>query len=377
MPVNLWDIPYTIPQLGYASHGHFRYYGKFPSSVAAQLLERFPPQRPGQYVLDNFCGSGTTLVEAGLRGIPAIGTDISWLAVLASRVKTRAVDLEQVRSLKARLLAALPQPAAQQRSDPFRDKWFSAEASGKLAILKAGLAALDDGPAKDFLILAFLAIVRRVSLAYDGEVRPHINRRKVPKEVYRAFDKKVEDMVSGHEDFMAALRGDAAARAYVMDNRDLSRFADGNCYLVVSHPPYLNSFAYGPVFSLEYHWGAGLHALEHEAPAARAQELRAWPATDALVDRYYRHLADCYAETRRIQPEGGLLAVVIGDCTRHRVLEPVIEKAIRIVSDAGYRLLERNYRTTHYGLGKYAYDFRAGYHGASQKRDGVFIFQAR
>src|ERR1035441_3307092 len=66
---NSWDIPYTITQLSYLTHSHYRYYGKFPSAVAGQILEDFAPGQEGHYVLDNFCGSGTFLVEAQLRGI--------------------------------------------------------------------------------------------------------------------------------------------------------------------------------------------------------------------------------------------------------------------------------------------------------------------
>ena len=35
-----------------------------------------------------------------------------------------------------------------------------------------------------------------------------------------------------------------------------------------------------------------------------------------------------------------------------------------------------NYRTTHYGLGKYAYKHRADYHDdINGKKDGILIFQ--
>ena len=39
-------------------------------------------------VLDPFCGSGTVLLEAALRGHLAIGVDVNPLARLLSRVKT-------------------------------------------------------------------------------------------------------------------------------------------------------------------------------------------------------------------------------------------------------------------------------------------------
>lgn len=78
---------------------------------------------------------------------------------------------------------------------------------------------------------------------------------------------------------------------------------------------------------------------------------------------------------KRIQPVGGYLAIVIGDCTRNGELIPVIDKTIELVKEIGYTPFEYNFRTTHYGLGKYAYSHRADYHGDAEKRDGILVFR--
>lgn len=49
--------------------------------------------KPGDIVLDPFCGSGTTLVQANELGIHAVGVDISQFNVLLSNVKVRKHDL--------------------------------------------------------------------------------------------------------------------------------------------------------------------------------------------------------------------------------------------------------------------------------------------
>jgi len=59
--------------------------------------------------------------------------------------------------------------------------------------------------------------------------------------------------------------------------------------------------------------------------------------------------------------------------TRNGKLIPVVDKTIQIVESIGYKLSELNYRTTHYGLGKYAYNHRADYHGQQEeKKDGLY-----
>ena len=95
--INIWDIPHSIGKLSYLVHSHYRYYGKFPSVVAGQILKKYPPKNPKEdFMLDNFCGSGTSLVEAKLRGINSIGIDISWLSILASKVKISEIDFNSI-----------------------------------------------------------------------------------------------------------------------------------------------------------------------------------------------------------------------------------------------------------------------------------------
>jgi tRNA G10 N-methylase Trm11 len=48
-------------------------------------------------VCDPFCGSGTTLVEANVLGIEAVGCDISEFNCLLSRVKTAEYDIALAR----------------------------------------------------------------------------------------------------------------------------------------------------------------------------------------------------------------------------------------------------------------------------------------
>lgn len=378
--VNEWDIPNTIKELSYLTHSHYRYYGKFPSVVAGQILEQLPPPSNKHYVLDNFCGSGTTLVEAKLRGIKSFGLDISWLSVLASNVKVSNVDISTVQA-ELRLLVEWFEKnkcSFEAPEDSFSQKWFEDCAAKDLNAIRHYLLNLTVSEVKDFLVVAFIGIVRRVSKAHDGEVRPHINKKKKQRDVISAFAKKVNDMCKDHIDFIGLVDDNVNATSLLGDNLSLpEQFDDGLCYLAISHPPYLNSFNYAPVFSLEFYWGDLFE--EHYTGGVKKlykSEMRAHPANEKLTEGYFSHLKKCYEETYRIQKDGAYLAIVIGDCTRNKKLVPVVQKTIELVKEIGYELVEVNYRTTHYGLGKYAYSHRADYHGdQEEKKDGIIIFK--
>ncbi|MHA2367854.1 MAG: DNA methyltransferase [Candidatus Hodarchaeales archaeon] len=70
------------------------YLGKFIPQLAEFFLKR--AFKPGDWILDPFAGSGTTLVEANTLGIHSIGIDISEFNCLMTRAKVAQYDLKRM-----------------------------------------------------------------------------------------------------------------------------------------------------------------------------------------------------------------------------------------------------------------------------------------
>ncbi len=90
------------------------YKGKFIPQLVEYFLDEHTDEfkqqvffHPGDIVLDPFCGSGTTLVQANELGLHAIGIDISAFNVMISNVKIRKHDLPgllvEIKKLNQRL----------------------------------------------------------------------------------------------------------------------------------------------------------------------------------------------------------------------------------------------------------------------------------
>ena len=244
--------------------------------------------------------------------------------------------------------------------------------------IKSILIYLQKDIESDFFVLAFLAVIRRLSKAYDGEVRPHINKNKKMKDPFTFFSKKVNEMILSIEELANDYPNTVQALTYNCDTtKDYTKnLSNKHFWLVVSHPPYLNCFDYLAVFKLELEWSIGFNNLwvDKDLKTIKQLELKSWPAKENLIKSYYEALKACYEVTYRLQTKGDKLAIVIGDCTINGVLEPVHLKLIDIVEMIGYKVVELNYRTTNYTTGKYAYKNRADYQGG-EKRDAIIIFE--
>jgi len=86
------------------------YKGKFIPQLVEYFLDdhtdEFKNQvyfHPGDIILDPFCGSGTTLVQANELGIHAIGIDVSAFNTLISNVKVKKYDIEQIQDISRKI----------------------------------------------------------------------------------------------------------------------------------------------------------------------------------------------------------------------------------------------------------------------------------
>jgi DNA modification methylase len=82
-----------------APHDFYRYPARFSPVFAREAIKAFT--KPGDFVLDPFCGGGTTLVEALSLGRRAAGMDVSSLAAFLARTKTTPISIHDKREIAA------------------------------------------------------------------------------------------------------------------------------------------------------------------------------------------------------------------------------------------------------------------------------------
>ena len=271
--------PTTIPTTFRGSHGTVRrrdtathwihwYPAKMFHRIPAEILSASPS--PHLTVLDPFCGSGTVLLEAALRGHRAIGIDVNPLARLISRVKTTRLD---VRSLSERATYVSRQAQA-AGSIPGPDRlpayWFLPGARLALVRTHRAIQEISYLPHRNFLRISLSAIVRRSSLA-DPSVPPpvrlsekraqrastryrrHLERALAvtPRTVYEAFSARVQSNIMR----MSALSNVSGyGHARILNDpaeAAMTGLPTQSVDLVITSPPYCGAQKYVRSLKLE------------------------------------------------------------------------------------------------------------------------------
>jgi DNA modification methylase len=81
----------------YATHRYHQYSAKYIPQIPSYLIKNFSEKN--DLILDNFAGSGTTLVESKILGRNALGVDVSPLACLIAKVKTTNLQNSELKDI--------------------------------------------------------------------------------------------------------------------------------------------------------------------------------------------------------------------------------------------------------------------------------------
>ena len=237
--------------------------------IARKLLKRYGVE--GEWLLDPYCGTGTSLVEASLFGMHSVGCDINPLVRLIATAKLTPIDLKTLDYELNKLNDVIFQvefgvgkiPDLPIPDIPNLDYWFSAEIIKYLTFLLNCISKIENQEVKNFILVAFSETVREVSFTRTSGFKLH----RMPTEklenfspdVFGIFRKKLH---RNREGLVAYLEKRKDVEASVCDTNTVNGelpiprpIAGYN--LVITSPPYGDSHttvAYGQFSRLSAEW---------------------------------------------------------------------------------------------------------------------------
>lgn len=246
----------------YSVHGLHEYKGKFNPQIAHALLNIFGADKQ-HLILDPFCGSGTSLVEAAHLGIAGAGFDMNPLAVFIANTKLAALtcDTAQLRKSLKHVAAAMSRSRKVSASDSPRheylSKWFTPEILTLLERLRFELQK-EAEPVQNFLLTAASNLLRDYSQQDPADLR--IRRRQTPlptKPFMEAWVEFALEQIAVIEAVQPLLpRAPTVSKARLADSRVRSSVSEvnGSFDHVITSPPYATALPYIDTQRLSLVW---------------------------------------------------------------------------------------------------------------------------
>ena len=316
------------------THGFHSYAGRMHPSSARGAIDAL--SKPGETVVDPFCGSGTVLVEAMAAGRAALGVDASALAVAIARVRSTVLgeaDRERLVAEAARIGEESSERARKRRRPevpPWADQEiqrFHAHVLFELLGLRELVFATKEDQVGWALRLCLSSILVKFMKAgpeapRDGEAKRIA--RGIPSRMLADRAVELARGLGSLERRMPA--GTPAPEVHEADARALP-IPDRKAALVLSSPPYAGTYDYAAQHETRFVW-LGLSArkfrrLQMGARVSAIGDTRAavWRADETRF----------VAEMARVLRPGGHALLVVGD----GVVDGQPEHAPDSVADAG------------------------------------------
>jgi DNA modification methylase len=322
----------ALPQSARTKHVHglHPYLGKFPPQLAEALIRRHCPA--GGLVLDPFCGSGTTLVEAVGLGRDAVGCDISGFNALLAREKTREHDAVQIAAGLEETLARAELRLA-EKGEPagvpaHLAEWYGEDARRELLAYRR---AIEPGTA--WAGLASLVLTRAARSArlvrhdaLDAAREPvrepywcHKHRRTcLPTTGALRFLRRYSNDVAARIEAFSVLRPPGVrADVHHLDVRDLG--LDRPADAVVTSPPYAGVIDYHDQHAYAY-------ALLELVPRSEAEiGSRSRGSSARAVRAYSDDMVAALSTAAACLRPGAPFAIVVND--RLGLYDDILERA--------------------------------------------------
>lgn len=187
------------------THCYHTYPAMMIPQVARALLDKFKPKDGIKLLFDPYMGSGTSLVEANISGVNAIGTDLNPLARMMAKVKTTHYNEKLIKEYFSYIQSQLVfyNESLVKDRDFSRISnyffWYNQEDLLKLSYLSQLIKECDNY--QEFFNLILSEVVREVSFTRNSEFKRYkMSENQLKKfcpDTFRLFETKAIRNIKG------------------------------------------------------------------------------------------------------------------------------------------------------------------------------------
>lgn len=253
-------------------HGWYDYKQGYSEQLVKNIVSKAHPEK-AYYILDPFCGVGTTNLTAQSLGYKSLGTDINPMAILATEVKTHFFCNSEIEIIERAISTfSLPKHKEEITSKVVNTS-FTDDVIDVLLRIKFFVESTENVYAQKFFRLALISIIDTCSLKVkDGNGLKFKKNYKPVPDVVALYLEKCHKMLDDIK--RANFNIECSAELGSLLNNDIFlKFKDKKVGLCVFSPPYANCFDYCEVYKLEL-WIGGFVKSYKDFTQFRSMALR-------------------------------------------------------------------------------------------------------
>ena len=307
-PMEAWTALGTNNQINYSTHGIFRYFGKFPSTIGTHLIMEYTKEN--DMVMDPMAGSGTTVLECLLSNRNCRSYDINPLSVLLEKVKITKIDKCILENELEKICDSYkPLTMEQYDWEPIGirniDHWFLPKTQNSIRGLIYLINDIKNEYVKNFFLVCLASTIRPVSRATTQQGRLFLDVETAKEDCLETFEKRAKKAI-----LAVSTLPEQQTKLEINIHNANEPFVFGKTNdLIIVHPPYFNSYKYSSVNSLELSW------LQVDHANIRKNEVREYfkVGKSENVVHYVEDMSSTLNNIVQTLKPGGVLGLMIGD----------------------------------------------------------------
>jgi len=356
--VSFRDLVFWLNQKERATHYIHSYPGKLLPHIAHFFLSAYSLFPENSIILDPFSGTGTITLEAYLSGRNSFYADSNPIARLITSSKTNNIDISIIENLLKKIKKNYKSNKKYNIPDVINiNYWFTKKVINKLSKIKTALDKIEDSNEKDFLLVSFSSIIKKLSLA-DPRLSVPVRRYDdieidTDEDILDIFNNQVLVNLKRYKSFIdisnikltSKCVGDDAKHLKVSghwNNIQTRKLTEKSIDIIITSPPYAGAQKYIRATCLNIGWlglsptkelieldrkNIGSERLKksdyrelkltniNAADFKLKKLFRINPERTAIVSNYINDMKEVIDEMHRILKINGVVLIVIGNNT--------------------------------------------------------------
>lgn len=317
-------------------HNIYSYHAKFNPKIPNDFIKKY--SKENDWVLDPFCGCGTTLLEGLKLKRNVIGVDLSPIGILCAKVKTVPYDFKQIEKYAASLL--------EDTSDkvlipdfPNKEIWFNPQTLHQLGLLNYRINAITEEKYRNLFLLLFYSIINNCARRRKTWNLGYLADNVMPNEdkladVFKLYRQKIKALYK-RTDFLTVVSTQAKCI-----EADIMHVPLQTVDLIVTSPPYPFAVDFIRYHRLVLYWmNKPVEKLSAQEVGARNKRSRKQATED-----FFREMEAIFIFLMDRVKKNGYFCMTIGDTNRKKEKISFVDWTLDLFRRHGWVVEKKSYR---------------------------------